>query len=197
MKLFLATRNEHKVKEIKEILKNENIELIIPNNVPEVVEDKNTLKANAIKKALALYKLNKENGITTPVIADDSGLFVEALNGAPGIYTARYAGENATHEENIEKLLNNLSTYKNKRATFQTVIAICYDENNIKTFKGVTEGKIIQTPKGNGFAYDPYFYIEGVNKTLAELPLNTVHNSRTKALKKFLEGEKMKIIKRA
>jgi XTP/dITP diphosphohydrolase len=127
------------------------------------------LEANAIKKALALAKY-----VNLPTLADDTGLEVDALNGEPGVYSARYAGENATNQDNVEKLLREMETVPDgqRTARFRCVLAYVVGED-VKVLEGVVEGEIIRTPKGyDGFGYDPVFYVPQLGKTFAELPLS-------------------------
>ena len=171
MKLVLATRNEGKVREIGEILKDENgIELLsLQNypNAPDVVEDGKTYEENAIKKA---FTLAEYSGHLT--IADDSGLAVDALDGAPGIHSARYAGENASDEDRIVKLLDALQAVPDDRrlGRFICAVAIAEGRDRVQVVRGVCEGRIIRTPRGTaGFGYDPIFVPMGYDKTFAEL----------------------------
>jgi len=167
--LLLATKNIDKIKEISGILENINIDLVSAldfENIPKVVEDQNTLQGNAIKKAM-LY--SQATGL--PAIADDTGLEVDALNGEPGVNSARYAGENAGYSDNVKKLLSALSGIEeNKRtARFRTVIAFA-DKNKIETVEELCEGLITNKPTGsNGFGYDPVFYIPNYKCTFAEM----------------------------
>jgi len=167
--LLLATKNIDKIKEISGILENINIDLVSAldfENIPKVVEDQNTLQGNAIKKAM-LY--SQATGL--PAIADDTGLEVDALNGEPGVNSARYAGENAGYSDNVKKLLSALSGIEeNKRtARFRTVIAFA-DKNKIETVEGLCEGLITNKPTGsNGFGYDPVFFVPRYNCTFAEM----------------------------
>ena len=171
MKLVLATRNEGKVREIGEILKDENgIELLSLRNypdAPDVVEDGRTYEENAIKKASVLAEYS---GHLT--IADDSGLAVDALDGAPGIHSARYAGENASDEDRIVKLLDALQDVPDDRrlGRFICAVAIAEDRDRAQVVRGVCEGRIIRTPRGTaGFGYDPIFVPVGYERTFAEL----------------------------
>ncbi|MDY6820105.1 MAG: RdgB/HAM1 family non-canonical purine NTP pyrophosphatase [Deferribacterota bacterium] len=190
-KLYLATRNENKLREFRELLG----DTISVNSVYEVAdksiavkEEGLTLIDNAKAKAEAFSSL-----IDGFVIADDSGIFVDILNGRPGVYSARYAGEKANDNDNITKLLTELDGIPAQKRTayFECVIALAKNGKTIKTFNGIIRGYIGDKKKGDfGFGYDPIFYID--NKSFAELPPN-VKNSishRYKAavkLKKFLE----------
>ena len=137
-------------------------ELVMANKDLNVIEDKETIDENAKKKALEYFEFFK-----MPVISDDSGLFIEALNGAPGVYSARYAGESSTHEQNIEKVLELLKNENNRNAKFQTVLCF-YDGSEFLYSHGELEGSITYQPRGsNGFGYDPIFEVR--NSTLAEM----------------------------
>lgn len=170
-KIIVASGNEHKIKEIKNILKGLPVEVVSKNEIGlkdfEVIEDGNTLEENAIKKAKEISE--KVEGI---VLADDTGLFVEKLDGDPGIYSARYAGEDATYLDNNEKLLRNLEDIKSedRQAEFRTVMAIVLENKNIKTLTGICRGRIALEPKGdNGFGYDPLFIVDGYDETFSQL----------------------------
>ena len=171
MKLVLATRNQGKVREIGEILRDQNgIELLSLRNYPDapnVVEDGKTYEENAIKKASVLAE---RTGYLT--IADDSGLEVDALDGAPGVHSARYAGENASDQGGIVKLLDALQDVPDDRRSGRFVCAVAIAEPfaQARVVRGVCEGKIISTPRGeSGFGYDPIFVPVGYDKTFAEL----------------------------
>lgn len=182
-KLFLATGNKKKIKEISEIL--EGYEILSINDgykIPDVVEDRETFEGNSQKKALEISK-----AVGMPVIADDSGLCVEALAGAPGIYSARYSGENATDKTNNIKLIQELKEKENKKAKFVCVITLAKPTGEYYSFRGEVEGTIVEKPSGtNGFGYDPHFYIEKYGKTLAEIPeIKKEISHRANALKKL------------
>ncbi len=171
MKLVLATRNQGKVREIGEILSDQNeIELLSLRNYPEapdVVEDGKTYEENAIKKASALAEYT---GHLT--IGDDSGLAVDALDGAPGVHSARYAGENASDQDRIDKLLDALQNVPDDRRSGRFICAVAIAEPlaQVQVVRGICEGRIIQVPRGkSGFGYDPVFVPTGYNKTFAEL----------------------------
>lgn len=185
--ILLASANPHKVAELRQILEKYGIELKSTRDFPEgkeVDEDQPTLEGNALKKA---RYWNRLTGL--PALADDTGLEVEALNGAPGVYSARYAGENVTYTQNVEKLLRELGGSRNRQSQFRTVIA--YVDGGLEhCFEGVCRGEITTEPKGEkGFGYDPVFYPEGFRKTFAELDAaekNSISH-RGRALQKFLE----------
>ncbi len=169
MKLLLSTRNEHKVREIREILGAPHLELLdlgaFPD-APDVVEDGETFAANAVKKArsLALW-----SGLWT--LADDSGLEVDALGGAPGVYSARYAGEPADYARNNDKLLAELSGVTDRTARFRCVIALSAPDGSSRTVEGRCEGTITTEWRGDGgFGYDPLFVPDGYEQSFAEMP---------------------------
>ena len=195
MKIFLATGNKHKIDEIKAIFKNvKDIEILSIKDgieIPEVVEDGDTFEANSAKKALEIAKFT---GMLT--IADDSGLCVDALNGEPGVYSARYSGEGATDASNNAKLIKNLQGIENRKAHFVSVITLGKPDGRAYSFRGEVEGEIIDIPRGDtGFGYDPHFYVAEYGKTLAEMPeMKNVISHRANALKK-LEVELEEILK--
>ncbi|MFQ5870054.1 MAG: XTP/dITP diphosphatase [Candidatus Zixiibacteriota bacterium] len=170
MKLVLATNNPHKVEEIKSILSDLEVEILTPqdfDNFPELKEEGSTLEENAISKAMVTCQFT---GL--PSLADDTGLEVEALDGAPGVRSARFAGETATYDDNNRRLLSLLEGLpKQKRnAVFRCVIAIAFAEQDVQTAEGRAEGYIIEKPRGKqGFGYDPLFYYSPLGKTFAEL----------------------------
>nr|WP_177162823.1 XTP/dITP diphosphatase [uncultured Fusobacterium sp.] len=195
MKIFLATGNKHKIDEIKAIFKNlKDIEILSIKDgieIPEVVEDGDTFEANSAKKALEIAKFT---GMIT--IADDSGLCVDALNGEPGVYSARYSGEGATDASNNAKLIKNLQGIENRKAHFVSVITLGKPDGRAYSFRGEVDGEIIDIPRGDtGFGYDPHFYVAEYGKTLAEMPeMKNVISHRANALKK-LEVELENILK--
>lgn len=168
MKLILATRNTHKLEEIQAIFDFQGLDVqsaIDFPEIPDVVEDADTFSGNASKKAVEIAKATDSWSL-----ADDSGLEVDALDGAPGVYSARYAGEPCSYDKNNEKLLNELSGVKNRSARFRTVIALSDPEGHVKTVEGICPGKIIDELRGtHGFGYDPLFVPEGYEQTFAEL----------------------------
>ena len=167
--LIVATRNKGKVREIKHILKPLKLKILSLLDLPVLHEIKETGKSfeeNAVKKAKIIAK--KLNAL---VLADDSGLEVKALNGRPGIRSARYAGPNPTTNKLCRKLLKEMKSKKDRRARFVCVIAIA-DPKKVRTIKGVCRGKIILEMKGDqGFGYDPIFVPEGFNMTFAQMSL--------------------------
>ena len=165
----LATANPHKAQEMRDILTSLGFDVRArPDNAPDVEESSDTLEGNALLKAHALAEVTGE-----PAIADDTGLFVDALLGRPGVYSARYAGEGASYADNVAKLLHELDGVPDvgRDARFRSVIAVAYPDGNSFTVDGVLEGSIIQSPRGSeGFGYDPVFVPAGASgRTLAEL----------------------------
>ncbi|MBH0191499.1 MAG: XTP/dITP diphosphatase [Nitrospira sp.] len=171
MKEFvLATRNRHKGEELASLLGGigGRIRTLaeFPDS-PEVEEDGETCEANAVKKAV---EIARATGMTA--VADDTGLEVDALGGRPGVFAARYAGEQATYEENCRKLLQELAGVPHERRTarFLTVAAVASPDGGVQTTRGVLEGLITEACRGErGFGYDPVFYVPELGKTLAEL----------------------------
>ena len=183
MKLVLATNNVKKVTEIRQILDGsfEAIGLIEAGIDVEMIEDCQTFAGNAIRKALAVSRATDELSL-----ADDSGLVVESLDGAPGVHSARYAGEMATDEDKNQKILQNLRNIELRAAYFQCAIAIVDRHEKIEVVEAICRGSITTEPLGNkGFGYDPIFIPQGYNETFAQLGL-TVKNQishRAKALR--------------
>jgi len=169
MKIVIATHNQDKCSEMMAIMRDIPIKLLTLNQFPaigEIIEDGETLEENALIKAKTVQKLTK-----LPAIADDTGLEVDALGGQPGIYSARYAGENCSYAENINKLLREMINIPQKKrsALFRTSIAYV-DDNMELTTEGIVEGIITNVTKGiDGFGYDPVFYIPDLKKTYAEM----------------------------
>ncbi len=165
--LVLATTNKNKVKEFQEMVGDFPVEIKCVSDfgtIPECIEDGETFDDNAYKKALHTAKI-----LGLPAIADDSGLVVEALDGAPGVYSARYAGENATDADNCEKLLKEMKGQENRKAAFKCVLSIAVPSGPALTYEGSCEGTILEAKRGeSGFGYDPLFYFEEFDKTFAE-----------------------------
>lgn len=188
MKIVLATRNMGKLKEIKEILRGLDLDILSLNDFPEVppiIENGKTFKENALKKARFVSRY-----FNTPALADDSGLEVDALGKRPGIFSARYAGENATDEENNRKLIEELKglPLEKRQARYQCVIAIVFSSDNEEVVEENCNGLIALEPKGSsGFGYDPLFYVPEYGKTMAELPPDIKNriSHRGKALAKL------------
>ncbi len=172
MKLIVATGNAGKLVEIRRLLEESGIEvtgLADLTEVPEIVEDGETFEANARKKALVVARLT---GCLT--LADDSGLAVEALNGAPGVYSARYAGVAADDAANNRKLLEALRGLPREQrgAAFHCAMALCRPDGECRFFYGTLQGWILEQPRGaGGFGYDPLFLVPEYGRSLAELPL--------------------------
>lgn len=188
-KLVVSTGNQHKVEEIKNILKGLSIEVVSKKDVGlgglDVIEDGETLEENSLKKAKALADL-----LDYMVLADDSGLFVEILNGEPGVYSSRYAGEEGNDKKNNIKLLNQLKgiPLEKRDAKFKSVIALITEDKEIIIVNGECKGKIGFEPKGNnGFGYDPLFTPEGYDNTFGELgeEIKNKISHRAKALEKL------------
>lgn len=188
--LVLATHNQGKVEEIKKILGEFPLEFLSCADlvrVPEVVEDGQTFYENALKKALVL---SEYTGKLT--MADDSGLEVDALNGQPGVYSARFAGEESDSEANNDKLLSLLEglPMEKRGARFKCVIVLADREGEIARAEGICEGAIAEIPKGeNGFGYDPLFYLPEKGCTMAELSLEEKNSlsHRGRALQEMKE----------
>ena len=168
--IVLATTNKGKTKEFKELLKDFPIEIKDLSDfgpIPEVIEDGETFDDNAYKKASFTAKV-----LGYPAMADDSGLCVEALDGAPGVYSARYAGDNATDAQNVDKLLDALKDEENRKAAFECVISIAVPTGAALTYEGRCEGVLTREPAGdNGFGYDPLFFFPELDKTFAQLSI--------------------------
>lgn len=198
MEIVIATHNKNKVKEIAEILSFKDLKLIDLNNynIPETIEDKDSYKDNALKKAREVYKYTNILSL-----ADDSGLEVDALEGKPGVYSARFSGEKATAEQNNNKLLSMLKgiPLKDRTARFRCSLALVGKNFEIVT-EGITEGIILEELRGNkGFGYDPLFFYDSLGLSFAELSAEQKNkiSHRAKALKKmkdFLEILKEKNI---
>ncbi len=187
MKLLLATRNEDKVIEIKEILKDLDVEIVSASqfpNMPDVIEDKNTIKGNSIKKATECADFSK-----LLTIADDTGLFVDALDGKPGVYAARFAGENCSYKDNRVKMLKEMKTIPNRNAQFRTVCALVSPDGLIATTEGIVEGKITKEEFGNnGFGYDAIFKADETGRTFGEMTQTEKEtiSHRSKAFNKMI-----------
>lgn len=175
LRLLIATRNRGKIAEMRELFGGLAVELTGLDEFPDVAEVEetgSTFEENAVLKA---RKYSQETGLWA--LADDSGLEVDALGGKPGVYSSRYAGDMATDEDNIAKLLRSLADTppEVRSARFRCVMAVCDPQGNVRaTADGVCEGTIAQKPRGqNGFGYDPVFVPEGFNETFGELPDGT------------------------
>ena len=167
MNLLLASRTPHKTREFQQLLGKEFAfdDLQSFSEIQIVEETGRTFAENATLKAVSASKSSQ-----SLVIADDSGLEIEALGSAPGIYSARYAGENASDAENITKLLRELKDVADRSARFRCVIVLAQCGKVRRTFEGVVEGQIVDLPRGaNGFGYDPVFRPDGFQQTFAEM----------------------------
>jgi XTP/dITP diphosphohydrolase len=193
--IVIATRNNNKTKEIKEYFKDSDIDFKDLNDfgpIPEVVEDGDTFEDNAYKKASFTARV-----LGFPAMADDSGLCVDALDGAPGVFSARFAGEDATDKERTAKILEEIEGNENRDAYFECVISLAVPTGPALTYEGKCEGKITEEPRGeNGFGYDPVFFYPGFNKTFAEASIEEKSHvsHRGKALKELKnELDKVKV----
>ena len=169
MHLVFASNNVHKLSEIQNIIgKKFKLKTLLDAGFEgDIPENQNTLEGNALEKARFIY-----NKLQIDCFADDTGLEVEALNGDPGVYSARYSGPENNSENNIIKLLQNLANNTNRIAQFRTIIALII-ENKEFLFEGIVKGKIINEKKGTGgFGYDPIFVPDGHQKTFAEMSIN-------------------------
>ncbi|MBO4426423.1 MAG: XTP/dITP diphosphatase [Clostridiales bacterium] len=190
MRLIIATGNEDKVREIDEILEGTGFEAISMKQAgfdPDIVEDGTTFEENALKKAMAVHELSGEY-----VMADDSGLCIDALDGAPGIYSARFCGEDSTYEEKFKKIFEMLADVPEEQRTAQFVcaIAVVRPDGTSFTVRGECRGVLHEKPMGeNGFGYDPIFYVPEFGMTTAQMEPE-VKNSishRGRALRAMVE----------
>lgn len=187
MKLLIASRNKDKIREIRGVLKEVDFEFITASDIPDlpdVIEDRDTIEGNAIKKAV---ECAKESGLLT--LADDTGLFVDELNGVPGVYSSRYAGEECTYKNNRTKLLKAMKNIKNREAQFRTVVALASSEGLIGTATGEVKGIITTKEFGNnGFGYDPIFRSVETGKTFGEMTEIEKHkiSHRGRAFRKII-----------
>ncbi len=186
IELVFATQNRNKMKEIQALLPS-HIKLFCLKDInctEDIPETAETIDGNAILKAE--YVKNK---LGYDCFADDTGLMVDALDGAPGVYSARYAGEEKSDQANMEKLLKKMEGKKNRRARFKTVIALNLNDHEI-LFTGICTGSITTAPRGeNGFGYDPVFQPDGCDKTFAEMTLQEKSklSHRSKAVRELIE----------
>lgn len=190
MKLVFATNNKHKLQEVRDIIGSgvEILSLADINCNEDIPETADTLDGNALIKARYIYEKYNVN-----CFADDTGLEVDALDGAPGVYSARYAGDGHDSEANMRKLLENLTGKNNRDAQFRTVIALIIDGEE-KLFNGIVKGRITEEKRGDsGFGYDPIFVPEGYSESFAQMDSSTKnsisHRYRaTKQLSDYLEA---------
>lgn len=192
-KIVLASRNPNKIEEMNALFSELGIIVYSALDFPaleEVEEDEPTLEGNALKKARYVHQVT---GL--PALSDDTGLEVSALNGAPGVHSARYAGEHASYQDNVLKLLEAMLDKADRTAQFRTVLALVTSNEEL-TFDGTCVGEIISEQKGSsGFGYDPIFKPDGFNKTFAELDSSTKneisHRGRAaQELLKFLKSQR-------
>lgn len=186
MELIFATHNQHKTQEARAIL-GEKWTLKNLHDIgceEEIPETTDTLQGNALQKAQYVV-----DHFHTNCFADDTGLEIEALDGRPGVYSARYAGEHCTYQDNVNKVLEEMQGMTNRKACFKTVIALILDGETY-LFEGRVDGTIIETPRGtNGFGYDPVFVPDGYDQTFAEMgdeEKNSISH-RARAMQKLME----------
>ena len=185
--IVLASSNPHKVEELRATLAPLNIELKSSADFPgleEVIEDAPTLQGNALKKAEYLFRMT---GL--PSLADDTGLEVDALDGAPGVYSARYAGEKASYEDNVQKLLKEMKGKDDRNSRFRTALVFINNSGTF-VFNGVCDGTIRKEKSGSGgFGYDPVFEPAGYTETFAELDQDEKNaiSHRGRAVQKFVD----------
>ena len=185
MRLIFASNNQHKIEELKAFAGKE-IEIVSLKDAGidiDIPEPHATLEENASEKSWTVYKLTGEN-----CFSEDTGLEIEALNGEPGVKSARYAGEVRSFKDNIEKVLNKLSAETNRNARFRAVISLIVDGNETR-FEGICKGKIIDIPQGaGGFGYDPIFIPDTSDRSFAEMSIEEKNrfNHRTKAAAKLV-----------
>jgi XTP/dITP diphosphohydrolase len=186
MKLVFATNNLHKLQEIKHLL-NGSFELLSLNDIncdEEIPENQETIEGNAAEKSFYIW-----NKYGLNCFADDTGLEIEALNGEPGVYSARYAGEEKSAEKNMDLVLQKLSEIKNRKARFKTVISLVIDGHEIQ-FEGIVNGHILEEKRGNtGFGYDPIFQPDESHLSFAEMTMEEKGkiSHRGRAVQKLVE----------
>jgi len=191
MKLIFATNNEHKVDEIRSVIGNSSIEIVTLKEAGidiDIPEPFNTLEENASNKSRIIYEMKRINPIITGCFSEDTGLEVEALNGEPGVRSARYAGEEKSFDKNIGKLLEKLEGTTNRKARFRTVISLIIDTKE-NLFEGICEGTIGYGKRGKGgFGYDPIFVPDGSIHTFAEMKIEEKNqfSHRKKATDKLI-----------
>lgn len=184
-KLIIATANKHKLIEIEAIFKETKISAM-PKEIPEILEDEKTFIQNSLIKAKAVYNFTK-----IPSLADDSGLCINSLGGNPGIYSARYGGENLSYKEKMQIILDELKDKKDRSAYFITSAVCVLNEKYYIVAEGKVEGKIIESPRGfEGFGYDPIFMPNGFDITFAEMSLD----KKNSISHRFIAMSKMKEI---
>ena len=186
IKLVFATNNENKIKEINALLTN-SIKLLSLKDIgcyEDIPETADTIEGNAILKAKYVYEKYGYN-----CFADDTGLEIKSLNGEPGVFSARYAGEEKNADKNMDKVLQKLAPFSDRAAQFKTVVALVIN-GKLSTFEGIIEGEITSEKHGkDGFGYDPIFKPNGYEITFAEMPLSEKNNisHRGRAVKKLID----------
>ncbi len=186
MKLVFATNNQHKLHEISHLLDG-SFELLCLNDInctEDIPENQDTIEGNASEKSFYIW-----NKYGLNCFADDTGLEIEVLNGEPGVYSARYAGEEKSAEKNIELVLQKLAKIKNRKARFKTVISLVIDGREVQ-FEGIVNGQILEGKRGKtGFGYDPIFQPEESDLSFAEMPLEEKNkiSHRGRAVQKLVE----------
>ncbi|MEI0842327.1 RdgB/HAM1 family non-canonical purine NTP pyrophosphatase [Brachyspira pilosicoli] len=178
-KLVIATANKHKLTEIQNIFKDSAKEILpMPADIGEIIEDGNSFIENSLIKAKAVYNHTK-----LPSLADDSGICINALNGEPGIYSARYGGENLGYKEKMQLILDKLKNQNDRTAYFITSAVCVLDDNYYIALEGRVDGVIIESPKGfDGFGYDPIFKPNGYDITYAEMTLEQKNSMSHRAI---------------
>lgn len=178
-KLVIATANKHKLIEIQNIFKDSAKEILpMPSDIGEIIEDGNSFIENSLIKAKAVYNHTK-----LPSLADDSGICINALNGEPGIYSARYGGENLGYKEKMQMILDKLKNKNDRTAYFITSAVCVLDDNYYIALEGIVNGVIVESPKGfDGFGYDPIFKPNGYNITYAEMTLEQKNSMSHRAI---------------
>lgn len=186
-KLIFATHNENKLKEVRDLLKDTDLTVVSAGelNLPDVEETGETFKDNALLKAYAAYRAT---GL--PALAEDSGLCIRALNGAPGVYSARFAQKHGGYPKVFDYITAQMGDNPDRSIYYQATMALIFDETDVQVFDGVLEGTWADAPKGTGgFGYDPMFIPKGYDKTLAELGKDVKNgiSHRGQALKKVFD----------
>lgn len=178
-KLVIATANKHKLTEIQNIFKDSAKEILpMPSDIGEIIEDGNSFIENSLIKAKAVYNHTK-----LPSLADDSGICINALNGEPGIYSARYGGENLGYKEKMQLILDKLKNKNDRTAYFITSAVCVLDDNYYIALEGIVNGVIVESPKGfDGFGYDPIFKPNGYDITYAEMTLEQKNSMSHRAI---------------
>jgi XTP/dITP diphosphohydrolase len=195
MKLIFATNNQHKVEEIRHVIRllsgGERFELLTLKEAGidiDIPEPHDTIEANASEKSRIIYRMTATNPMIIGCFSEDTGLEVKALNGEPGVKSARYAGDGRSNDRNIEKLLAKLEGKPDTTARFKTVISLIIDGKET-LFEGICKGRIIREKRGNhGFGYDPVFVPDGADKTFGEMGLaeKDQFSHRAKATRKLV-----------